>query len=64
MGIAQGTFFSSTRHLWASADLTLIQAWAQEVAWDFPDAWKLFRSHRLIWQQLADGGTWLGFKLI
>ena len=57
-------FCSSTRHLWASADLTLIQAWVQEVAWDFPDAWKLFRSHRLIWQQLADGGTWLGFKLI
>ena len=57
-------FCSSTRHLWASADLTLIQAWAQEVAWDFPDAWKLFRSHRLIWQQLAEGGTWLGFKLI
>ena len=42
----------------------LAQAWAQEVAWDFPDAWKLFRSHRLIWQQLAEGGTWLGFKLI
>ena len=34
------------------------------MAWDLPDAWKLFRSHRLIWQQLADGSTWLGFKLI
>jgi len=53
----------ATKHLWAAADLSLLKAWAQEVAWDFPDAWRLFRGYRTIWQRLTDGGTWHGFKL-